>query len=343
MSDPGLPMNIGDGGLSMPQKLMQLLQSASGGGAPGAAPATASAPAATPQQPSGPPANPRPGDIVNYHKFAGGNPADPKAWTPLQGPEFISALHAQEPVMASRVQAILDGREALPPQSRMNPTNKILLNAVAQADPDNYDAINKGARQKTRDDFVAGNSALNIRNLNQAIGHLSAMMVHMPEVAGHGGDGSYLGPLARPVNSLINGVENLSGQQGITNYETDQTALSSEMAALLKGKGTSNEQEVNKWLENLSPNRSDDQKMGGAREMMGLLKSRLDELNQQYQQGMGKTATPLQVLNPLAADAYHKLSVIGQKVTAPAVAPSATAAPSPQDIVDELKKRGVIK
>lgn len=330
MSSPGSPLDIGNPQSLPATGLLQLLQSAMGGASPqgGAAPAgapqaapPAPAPPPTPQPPAGgPKPPPNVGDIVNFHKFAGGNPADPNAWTPLQGPEFLQNLHQQNPVFANQIQAIIDGRQKMPSQSRMNPTNKMIINAVYQADPDNFDAVNSGARQKVRDDFTSGNSALNIRNINQSIGHLQAMLAEMPNVAGH-----QIPLIGTTVNSLINSAEKGSGDPGITNYQTAQTALASEMASLLKGKGSSNETEVQSWLGQLSPDRSDAQKLGGAQKLVELLKSRLDELNQQYQQGMGTTATPFQVLNPLAANAYKQLSVMG-KTMAGAQTPQANPA-----------------
>lgn len=323
MSGAGIPLNMGDPNAPPQPNLMQLLQKAMG------AMPQQPAPAAAPVAHAGPPAQPKPGDVVNFHRFEGGNPADPNAWKPLEGHDFLTALHDQNPVFANQVQAIIDGRQKMPPQSRVNPTNKMIVNAVFQADPKNFDAINSGARQKLRDDFVAGNSALNIRNLNQAIGHLQAMLDESPNVAGH-----KIPLIGNTVNHVINAVEENSGDQGITNYATAQKALASEMAALLKGKGSSNETEVQSWLDSLSPDRSDEQKMGGARKLTELLKSRLDELHQQYQQGMGTTATPFQVLNPLAAKAYQSLSVMGQKVAPPAAAKSNPA------VDDLLKKYG---
>lgn len=326
-----MPLDMGDPN-AMPQPgLLQILQKAMGA-APQALqgmPSTAMPQSQTvaPPQANGARPMPHPGDVVNFHKFTGGNPADPNAWKPLEGPEFLQNLHAQNPVFANQIQAIIDGRQKMPPQSRINPTNKMIINAVYQADPDNFDAINTGARQKLRDDFVAGNSANNIRQLNQAIGHLQAMLQEMPNVAGH-----KIPLIGQTINGLENAYEQHSGDQGITNYTTAQGALASEMAALLKGKGSSNETEVKKWTDNLSPDRSDEQKMGGARKLTELLKSRLDELHQQYQQGMGTTATPFQVLNPLAAQAYKNLSVLGQK--------SAVPTPANPAIDDLLKKYG---
>lgn len=282
-----------------------------------------------------PPPNPTLGMIVNYHKFLGGNPADPNAWEPVSGDDFLHELGKANPVLAVRVKAIADGREPFPASSRMNPINAQLQSAVAQYDPQGYDSINNGTRAKVRADMTSGTSSLNIRNLNQAIGHLQAMMGTLPDVAGHGGAGSYLGPLATPVNGLINGVEEYSGQQGITNYEASQRALAGELAALFKGKGASAEGEVKGWMDQLSPNMSNDQKMGTARTLSELLKSRLDELHQQYKQGMGTSAIPFEILNKDAASAYKALSTLGKTVN-----PQPAAQTNSSDIDSLLKKYG---
>lgn len=334
MSAPGVsllgnfnvPQIMPGGGMPMPM------------GGPVAAPQQAPAPVQQPapqMAPTGRPL-PKPGDIVNYHRFVGGNPADPNAWEPVHGHDFLHELGKADPTMAIRVQAILDGREPFPSQSRKNPLNTSLINAVAQADPDNYDAINHNVRAKTRAEFAAnGASALNIRNLNQAIGHLQAMVDEYPNVAGHGGKGSIPGMLgiATPINSVENTYAQYSGDQGITNYNVAKTALAGELAALFKGKGASAESEVNTWKDLLDAGNSNEQKLGEARKISELLKSRLDELNQQYKQGMGTTATPFEALNPLAADAYKRLSIIGKAITP---APSNSAG---DDLVAKYRSR----
>lgn len=254
---------------------------------------------------------PNPGDVVNYHKFVGGNPSDPAAWEPLKGDDFLHELGKTDPTMAIRVKAISDGREPLPSTSRINPFNRMLTNAVAQYDPEGYDSINNKTRLKLREDMTSGASAQNIRNINQAVGHLQTMMNSMPGVEGT----SNLGPLSVPFNAVVNKYDEMSGHPGITSYQTSQTGLAGELASLFKGRGSSSEQEVNKWFSQLSENHSDAQKYAAARTLTEMLKSRLDELHQQYQQGMGTSAQPFQTLNPLAADAYKRLSTIGQKLS----------------------------
>lgn len=299
------------------------------------------APSPAPQQidASGGPGMPKPGDIVKFHKFMGGDPANPDSWAPVEGSDFLHELGQTNPTLAIRVKAIAEGREPMPSTSRINPFNRMLANAVAHYDPEGYDSINNGTRAKLRADFTSGTSALNIRNLNQAIGHLQAMVDEAPNVAGHGGKGSYLGPLAVPLNSLINTTESASGDQGISNYDVAKRALAGELAALFKGKGASSENEVQGWLDQLSANQSTDQKFGTARKLSELLKSRLDELHQQYKQGMGTTSQPFEALNPLAADAYKRLSVIG-KATDGDGQSAAVAPPHPADIDAILKKYG---
>lgn len=301
-------------------------------------------PAASPVQPVAAPAQigpngkplPKPGDAVNYHRFTGGNPADPAAWEPLTGHDFLHELGTKEPTVAVRVQAILDGREPFPSQARRNPLNTMLISAVAQADPEHYDAINNGVRAKVRSDFTSGNSALNIRNLNQAIGHLQAMVDEYPNVAGHGGKGSVIGALglATPLNAVENTYEQLAGDQGVTNYDVAKRALAGELAALFKGKGSSSETEVQGWLDQLGTSQSNEQKFGIARKLSELLKSRLDELHQQYKQGMGTTATPFEALNPLAADAYKRLSVIGKALPSDNAPVQSTNLGSPSRVID---------
>lgn len=339
MSAPGvsllgnfnIPQIMPGGGMPMPM------------GGPVATPQQAPVPVQQPapqMAPTGRPL-PKPGDIVNYHRFVGGNPADPNAWEPVHGHDFLHELGKSDPTMSIRVQAILDGREPFPSQSRKNPLNTSLINAVAQADPENYDAINNGVRAKIRTDFTSGDSSKNIRNLNQAIGHLQAMIDEVPNVAGHGGTGLINGDfgLATTINAAQNGLYQGEGAGGIKGYNIARTGLSGELAALFKGKGSSNESEVNKWYDELGPDNSNESKFAAARKLSEMLKSRLDELHQQYKQGMGTTATPFEALNPLAADAYKRLSVIGSKVPAHGDIPAPQGQSTGDDLVAKYRSR----
>lgn len=246
---------------------------------------------------------PKVGDFVNGFSYQGGNVHTPDAWKPLSGPDYLSSI---SPGDAAMVKMLTDGRMPVPAGFALkSPQIMRWVNMAQQYDP-TFDAASAPARAATRKDFTSGNSAQNIRNLNQALGHLNGMMQAAPQIAGHSGF-----PLATTVNAAINWYEKGAGQPAIADYNTSRTALSNELASVFKGKGASSEAEVNKLYDQLSDSNSTEQKQAVAKRIAELLGSRIKELGDQYVQGMGTTAPGLEILNPDAAQVYKSLSKLG--------------------------------
>lgn len=216
----------------------------------------------------------------------------------LTGNEYLSRLPTE---IQAQVRALSDGRLAFPSGAALrSPYWQQMLQHVAHFDPQ-FDAINYNSRAATRRDFVAGKSAQNIRALNTAIGHLGQLNEQIQGTANS---------TFTPYNALSNTVSDMFGATGPALFNQTAGALASELTQVFRGSGGA-VSDIQRELEHLTPSGSLAQKQATVRNIAGLLKSRLDSLSDQYQQGVGTTGDPIQMLNPHAKDAYAVLSRLG--------------------------------
>lgn len=222
-----------------------------------------------------------------------GGPADPNkdaptvGASPVSGPDYLKQLDAGT---ANMVKALAEGRKAFPAGAALRaPYWQEMLAHVSNYDP-GFDEVNYTSRSATRRDFTSGKAANNIRALNTAIGHLGHLSEQVDGTASHS---------LTPVNALENTALRLTGNPGPTNFDATVSALAGELTAVYRGSGGA-EADIQRYVQQLSPNASKAQKVGTIRNIVGLLKSRLDALNDQYRQGMGTTAQQLQLLDPQA-------------------------------------------
>lgn len=205
----------------------------------------------------------------------------------LSGNDYLKTLDAPS---AGMVKALAEGRKSFPSGAALRaPYWQQMLTHVSNYDP-GFDEVNYTARAGTRRDFTSGVAARNIRALNTAIGHLGHLEEQIPGTASHA---------FTPLNAIENTGRRLTGDAGPTNFDTTVSALAGELTAVYRGSGGA-EADIQRYIQQLSPNASHEQKVGAVRNIVGLLKSRLDALNDQYRQGMGTTAQQLQLLDPQA-------------------------------------------
>jgi hypothetical protein len=215
----------------------------------------------------------------------------------LTGADYLKSLPSD---VAAQVRALAEGRQAFPTgKAASSPYWQQRMAAVAQFDPE-FDTINYNARNATRKDFTSGKSSANIKALNTAIGHLGQLGDQI------GGTYSYGGfPGAQTVNHIGNALARSSGSSGITKFEQTAGALAGELTQVYRQSGGA-EADIQRYLTELDSGQSLEQKKAAVANMAGLLKSRLDAINDQYVKGMGTTAQPLQVLDPHAVDTLKK-------------------------------------
>jgi hypothetical protein len=255
------------------------------------------------------------GETIQGHTYMGGNPNDQSNWVNVDelaasgksGDEFLGLIKDKHPALIPQLKMLSEGRLAVPQaRAATDPYWQSMMKLGALYDP-SLDQVDYSKRQATAKDFAAGASSQNIRNLNQAIGHLKGLVNTFGSVAGHQG---LLG-LGHVINQGENWFEKMNGDPGITDYNAHRTALASELAAVFKGKGASSETEVSKFYDMLDPNMSTAQKTSVARAVVNMLNSRIDELGQQYNQGMGTTKEGIELLNPIAKKNFESMRTLG--------------------------------
>lgn len=205
----------------------------------------------------------------------------------LTGEDYLKTVPQN---LATQARLLSDGRLPISPKALTSPQYQRLLQVTTQYDP-TFDAINYGTRLNARKDMTAGVAGRNRRALNTAIGHLGHLYEQIGGTASHGGF-----PLATTVNTIQNAYNRSSGDPGITQYEQTATALSSELTQVFRGSGGA-EADVKRYLEELDSSHSKAQKEAAVKNIAALLRSRLDALGEQYDQSMGKSSDPFQLLD----------------------------------------------
>lgn len=217
------------------------------------------------------------------------------------------------------VQAIIDGRKALSAAEMKSPYGQNLMALVAKKDPA-FDLVNYGARAKTRNDFVAGKSAENIKAINTAIAHMGALDEQMTS----------LGNSDSPVyNTAANWLGKNVGrdpalQEKLASVSATAEGVAGEMAKVFRSTGMS-EHEINAWREKFKDNTTPAGQRGTMRAAMHMLQGRMDAIGEQYTNGMGTSAQPLTMLTPEAQQIFDRLN--GGK-GAPKAARPAAATPA---------------
>lgn len=210
-----------------------------------------------------------------------------------------AVLRKLQPQIASQVKALAEGRMAFPGGFALkSPYWQNMISLVSQYDP-LFDAVNYNARAKTRGDFTSGKSAQNITAINTAIGHLGQLGSMGGDVADHN---------FTPLNAVENAGAQLFGSPAINNYKQTADAVAHEVRRVFAATGGGTEAELDRQLSYLSPNNSADQKAGAIKNIVGLLKSRLDAIGEQYKQGMGTDKMPIQLVSPHAQSVLDNYS-----------------------------------
>lgn len=199
----------------------------------------------------------------------------------------------------NRVQAIIDGREPYPGQSRAPDAAKIRA-AVHATDPQ-FDAVNYKSREQTRQKFTKGKGADNLTAFNTAIGHLGTLDKSIDEL-NNSGFPAWNKYVANPVAEQFDSKY----QKGLKDFQTARTAVADELTRAFRGSG-GNVHDIIQWEKAINAADSPVALKAAVRAAAELLGSRITAVGDEYNRGMGTTKDPLELLNPKAADAFKRL------------------------------------
>lgn len=212
--------------------------------------------------------------------------------------EYLTKLPAP---VASQVKALAEGRMQFPSGYALKtPYWQQMMQAVSTYDP-NFDAVNYNARANTRKDFTSGKSAQNITSLNTAIGHLGAL-----NDAFAGLKNSDYPSYNAVANAIGRQAGNTDIQTAVKDVNTKAIAVAGELAKVFRNTGMS-QKEIDDWKDQISPSNSPAENKKVIESAIELMNSRLDAIGEQYNQGMGTTKDPMQLLSPKAQTTYQKL------------------------------------
>lgn len=210
-------------------------------------------------------------------------------------------LKSLNPLMANQVKALAEGRMQFPAGFALkSPYWQSMISAVSQYDP-NFDAVNYNARAATRKSFVAGQDATNITALNTALSHLGKLSDAYGAL-----DNTDYPWLNTAINATGNAFGNQNIQEKTANVSTDADAVAHELAKVFRQTGMS-EGEIRDWQNRISTSAGPAQSKAVINSALDLMDGRLQALGAKYNQGMGTTSDPLQLLSPEAKQAYTKL------------------------------------
>lgn len=232
----------------------------------------------------------------------------------VTGEGFLKTL---DPKIATQVKALSEGRMAFPTGYAMTkPYWQNMVAAVSQFDP-SFDAIDYGARAKTRNSFSAGPDSQNVASINTAIWHLGRLQESATAL-----DNTTF-PL---VNRVLNWGVSATGDPRVARFQTDANAVSNELTRVFRGTGGS-ETDVQSWKNELNAAGSPEQQQAVINEGVQLLNSRLEAVAHKYNQGMGTAKQPMEILSPEAQKVYTRLT--GQEPSATEAGPKAKPTTAP--------------
>lgn len=242
---------------------------------------------------------PKPGDVINFHRFIGGDPGDDTAWQPLEGQDYLKAI---PPARANIVKAIITGRAPLPNGRASKPDafSNQLLQDVAMAEP-GFDGTKWKTRQQTWLDFTSGKTAGIIRALNQA-------PLHAMELSNSYDDlhNTKFGWANNALTNIEAGLGNTQQQAARGAFNENQPALAGELATTYKG-GYATEPDIDSQKKAFDPGLAPAESRAALAKASSLMEDRLTQLNQQWTNTMGPLADPFPVMGKRAADALAQL------------------------------------
>lgn len=256
---------------------------------------------------------------------------------PISGEEYFKTL----PLARQReVRALLTGNMKFPSLSRNNTYGQQLYNDAALVDPDFNQKV-YDTRVAAVKDFTSGKTANLIQALNQAPQHALTLSHAYDQLHNLPAGGETLNNVLTHGEAFF-GVP--SQQHALGQFNASQPAVADELATVYKGgAATIPDIDAQKAAFGMgAPPNTSNSALATASELM---RDRLNTLETRWQNAMGTAGKMFPVISPQAKSALDQLyAKYHPPQSQPAQSPSpAAGGPSPQDIVDELKKRGVIK
>ncbi len=211
----------------------------------------------------------------------------------LTGEEYIATL---PPGMRNLVKGLITYKLPLNQLSNRSGERKAAFEHAAQADP-NFNVAKYQQRQKVMNDFTSGKVADNLTALGQAVNHMNTMK-ELSDALKNGN--------VQVINQVVNTVRRQLGDPSITNYETAQSAVGTELMRVFRQVNAS-EVETKDWISKFPTKGSPQQIEGALATGAKLLKGRMEELNHRWNKGMDVDTGYKGLMSPTAQASFEKL------------------------------------
>src|SRR5262249_23931109 len=117
-----------------------------------------------------------------------------------------------------------------------------------------------------------------------------------------------LGNTSMPfINQITNFFAKQTGDPRIDRFNLAATAAVNEMERAYRQSGGS-EGDIKRWHDSLNAAQSPEQFAGVLRQAADLLGSKINEMGEQYNKGMGTTSDGMTLLSPKAQSVYNRLT-----------------------------------
>lgn len=237
--------------------------------------------------------------------------------TGLQGDDFLKTLPKN---MADQIKALADGRMAFPGGMALKtPYWQNMVTMVSQYDP-NFDQINYNTRAATRKAFTSGAESKSLNALNTVMGHLDEFDKAAAALNNTGFT------LWNQAANTIGGKVNPELKARLNRFDLTKQAVVDEMEKAYRGSGGS-QAGIDAWKKTVDNSDSYQALQASMQQGVRLLESKIGALGDQYNKGMGTSASGLELLNPKARATFERLAGGGSRTrgsvnAAPAVSPN---------------------
>jgi len=214
------------------------------------------------------------------------------------GQDFLQSI--SDPGMQHMIQAIAEGRMAVPKVYRASKGGEIGASEIAQAvnsyDP-TFDAVNYNARQGTLKGFTSGKEAQTINALNTVAEHLGTL-----SDAADALNNSDI----QTINRIGNAYLRETGDPRIARFDTVRKAAADEIAKVWRASGGS-QADIEENLKNLDGAQSPAQLHAAVGTLVQLIGGKLSALQDQYNSGMGIAANRHSIVSPSAQQSFQRV------------------------------------
>lgn len=214
-------------------------------------------------------------------------------------PDEYQTRLAQYPAQIQPIiKGVIDGRTP-PDRTHLGMNPGAILAAVNNVDP-TFDTASPTARMKTAQDFSsAGKSGQTITSLNTASRHGAQLALNMLDENNRS---------LTPWNYVANQAETMAGNPNYTNAQAVLNMYAPEAAKVAHGVGSTAETAVQQMKDGIPLNGSPVQQLGALANTNDILLSKAEELQNTYNDNMGKVGSQKQVVNPHALSALNDIN-----------------------------------